>query len=290
MKIEYLNQESVFSSIDESVLNNGILLTEDDFKGLMCEFLFESLSISEEVERVSWRLYTIIRNKVVKEKEFKGEFPFRVFDKNFIIKWQVYDYYNLNENVFVGAEVNFDTLTINLGLIVCDGEVDFDHLNDSLQHEVEHVYQRMKRKEYGAKIGKDLDNNFNLKAKKLYDAARELMIDSNRKSFKYNLGRAVYLTFKSEQDAYVNGLYGKLKNNQSNISLEKLLYDTDAYKQLRFMRSFYKKVFVDHLVKQEEFDELLNFLGVKEKWLERTLGEAINRFSEKIGKVFSKFF
>lgn len=266
--IAKLLNRSVFEEYENGI--RKIILTENDFNNAITEMILESMSIAEEVVSVTSQIRRIIQRKISSNQLSNGcGFRISAFGDYFNVIWNIYDFDSNETNIQPGASVDFDRKVITVGLIKINGEIDYNYLSDSLQHEIEHIYQREKRGD---------DSNFNDKDKQLYQNALKLLQDENQRGLAYNLGRAIYLTFHAEQDAYVNGLYSVLQNNQANEDLGDLLKQSDAYRQLKFLRGFYRRICLNKFTDKENLTSLLDFLGKNEYWLQTAFEKAIDRF------------
>lgn len=141
---------------------------------------------------------------------------------------------------------------------------------ETIQHEVEHIYQR-------DVIG---DNNF-LKEIDLYKKAIR-QINSNDARLAYPAW-IIYLSFGFEQDAKVNGLYAYLNNFGPMPSWSDIKNSdtysclTRLYKGLEFLKT--------HTIK----DDLTPFFGLSQEQIIKRGEKTIQRFERKIGKVLIKF-
>ena len=120
----------------------------------------------------------------------------------------------------------------------------------------------------------------------------EILNNVDCKPIEYNIARAVYLTFEEEQDAYVNGLYAALSNEEccSPAKYHLTFKRSDAYRQLDFLRKFYNSICENEkeLITDKDFLKATRFLKRDYKWLLNHIDKAIRRFSRKIAHIQRK--
>ena len=272
--LEYVNTPS----------QNKVILTEADFERLVQSLIYESLSISNEVTDVTHYLMRTI-NKEVHEKAnkeqdvYEGELTLPIFNQPYKVEWIVYNYDKNKQNYPIGASISLKSNILKVAMVKVYGEMDNTSLSDSLQHEIEHLFQYLK---------KQRDNIFNDKDTKLYNKAVELISNHPRDSFHYRIGQAVYLMFDAEQDAFVNGLYASVKNTPKHIPIYEVMRRSDAYRQIDELRMFNEEIQNPQFFENEEVIECLKFLNKSGKWLKNHTNKALKRFARKIAHVRNK--
>ena len=276
-----LKSESIFKNLDKSA--SSILLGEVELKTLIHNIISEALSIADEVtdavNNIHYYIEKHLQKNTYQEPIFNGTFRIFVFNKFFNINWTVYDLDALDDSSCqFGAIVDFEKSKINLDIPKVYGDLDWGFLRDSLQHEIEHIYQRFKRGD---------DANFNDNDKRLYDNA--VMLSMNKQSNVYReLGRAVYLMFRAEQDAYVNGMYSAMKTESDPKLKQTIYYRSDAYRQFSFLNDYLAKLqVIDDENDIRELECGLKILHKNVDWLKRNIGKALKRFAIKIGKGYT---
>lgn len=276
-----LKKESIFKGLDNST--SSILLGEVEFKTLLHTIITETLCIANEVTSVSNDIHYHIEKHLQKntytEPKFGGQFRMFIFNKFFKINWTVFDLDIIDNTSFsFGANVDFENGKINLNIPKIYGDLDWSFLRDSLQHEIEHIYQRFKRGD---------DSNFNHNDKKLYDTA--VILSMNCKSQIYrDLGNAVYLMFNAEQDAYVNGMYSAMKIETDPKLKQEIYYRSDAYRQFSFLNDYLIRLQTINNEKDiKELEKGLKVLHKNMDWLKDNIKKAIKRFIKKIGKGYT---
>lgn len=278
----YFRNRSIFENLERKP--NSIILTEKEFHSLVLSLVTESLSIAEEVNRVTGNIIFYIKRYIRRNKLdapiVDGSFRLNIFNSIFTIMWRLYDFDNLKEKEKpkqVGAQVDFENEEIYLDIVKIWGEVDTISLSNSLQHEIEHIYQRYKRPD---------QTNFKIKDKTLYDKALELL--KNKDETKREIGRAIYLMFNFEQDAFVNGLYAAMKENDGSYSFNDIWNSNDAKQHLDFLIDFNNKIRQNEYPYIQSVKESLSFLNRNIIWLQNHTDKAIKRFANKIAHVKHK--
>lgn len=260
------------------------IINEQKLHDVLYQMIYESLSISNEVSSVS----SDIISAILKEIEKKGNdepvshssFHTLIFKYPFNIEWTLFDLTKLNQEISIGAQTDFGNKTLEVIVIKDEYGYRTDLLSDSIQHEIEHIFQRLKRPD---------EKNFNEKDKALYDNALNLIKNNKPGTIQYNVGRAVYLMFNAEQDGYVNGLYARLKSIES--SRRKYIEDTsDAWQQVNFLRRFNYQIVNNEqtLTSLESMQDALSSIGRDYKWLKLHTNKAIIRFLRKIAHIRKK--
>lgn len=269
--LEYINE----IDIDE----NTPIITEEKLDSTIRMFITESQSISEEVLDVMYYLMRVINQEIKLNKKdtpiIQNSFKAPIFGKAYTINWTLYDYYKTpKEDINVGAYVDFKKRILNIGIIKVGDEIDKSLLADSLQHELEHIFQLTKKR---------TDNFFNDKDSQLYNKALSLINEKNE------VGRAIYLMFNTEQDAYANGLYAALINKPEDVSIYDIRNRSDAYRQIRFLRRFNSRIHEENILKDKEIIRGLSEVNRSIDWLRTNINKAIRRFARKIGNVESRY-
>lgn len=201
------------------------------------ECINEELSISDDVKNASNRIIYEIELFIKKLKtestdiqgvsQKKGQFSIKVFNKDLKINIFYYNFFDrdsYNRNYNYIKKINNSAIdTINITILAISGTIDPRTLNDTIYHEMEHIFQKSIIQKYFG--GKDLYNH---------------AINDKKSSNPYSraLGEIVYLTRKFEQDAYINGLYGLLMGDDNDITY--IVTHSDVYKKLLdLQRSYY---------------------------------------------------
>lgn len=275
----------------------------DEFRKLITEvnnLIKESQSVSFIVDKISENLVKRIKqicNKILVVDKYgkygintyRTGFTESILDNNIFIDCIVIQGKNyeclknyltieeIPENCFF---VNRETKEECLRIIVyyVGNNIYMESNSDAIYHEVEHLYQHLLRKKNDKKY------NF-LDRDKLYDTGIKLMKSSS--FYEQKIGILIYLSDIYEQDAFVQGLYGELKNNYSNsfieyekTSIRKVLYNYET--SLKIIKKDYSK-------HKKEIDAILDKNNISYRRLIKNSEFGIKRFKSKIGKVLSYF-
>ena len=276
------NSNHLLSSLLHEKLNScsdKIIFSENQFKTFITELIFESLSISDEVKKVTSQIMRAVYNQLDQDQtKTEGIFRIFIFETFFYVKWFLYDAREYREPPQLDASVNFGEKLLTIKMIKDDFGINDTLLLTSLQHEIEHIYQSLKKP----------DNKiFNDKDKKLYKRALKLM-RKPKNSIPYNVGRAIYLMFNVEQDGFVNGLYGALKSVSPKMFYP-TLRENDAMKQINFLLRLNALLQEENgLIEDPEFLNALAFAKRNTKWFKIHLNKAIIRFGRKIAHIKEK--
>lgn len=146
-------------------------------------------------------------------------------------------------------------------------------LRDTLYHEVSHVYQQLMA-------------NKNYRFNNDYSTAFDYL--NSNDAIKRYVALVIYLSNKSEQIAYANGLYGFLENEYKNNDM----FDAKAYKRsaiYKLLKQCYeaKMLFKDN---REEVCRELNMYSLSYNRLNALCDQTIKSLEQKIGRVLIKFF
>jgi predicted transcriptional regulator len=154
--------------------------------------------------------------------------------------------------------------------------INVEEAKDSIQHELEHIYQQsMMKKEFG---NKDL---YRIVSLKLY----------NGNKYDESVATILYMSFKSEIEAYANGLYAfvkeKLSEHPINIDIE--FKKSAAYKKLREL--YEAKSFIIRHLNDKEMDDALytyRYNGVTKEKLIKMAEDSYNEMIRRFGKALVK--
>lgn len=260
------------------------------------EAINEELGIADEVRGKSAKLRDDVINRLknieksivesgVSEK--KDNFQIEIANKKVFV--QVH-YYNFRDNMYylnfikkygniehssISNNGRFNIISINFYSI--SGYINEKDLYDSIQHEVEHIFQQVKaKKTFG-------ESNLYLYA---YNNLNSDQIE------KRALALISYMSNKFEQDAYVNGLYAFLKSDfrYANATRDDI-QQSPVYEQLTNLIEA-----KNFLIKNKNNANLQNEISYyKDKFnlnyndFIRLATSSINEISKKIGRTIIKF-
>lgn len=249
----------------------------------------EELSINSDVALLSSKISSLVedmlkKNDYKKEKIFEGvskitiqlnEFVneiklnfnivlYNFKDKNFYDKFhEKIDFSSHNSNI--GGRVVFITIK---GYLI-SGNLNKEDISDSIQHEINHIFQDINGK---------VDNE---KERKLYYLVLNKL--NNKNNIISKLAYGLYYSFNSEQDSYVNGLYAYLMNKGLIVPWDDIKRDTDAYNAILGIKEAIS------LINDNNIDNIIieNF-SMNKKQMEKFLKNGLKRLEIKIGKVLIK--
>ena len=258
--------------------------------------IFEELTISGEVQKETINVWKEILNIVpnINTNVLDGydgvyygnyNFPITVYGEKIYMYINIYNFLTknsfennkdkinfLNASSMYERRMKWITLTIPLisGNIIMEPDI-----KDSLQHELEHIFQG----KHGSKYVTIEDSS--------YANARNLLYSSDNDISK--LALIIYLSNLSEQDAYVNGLYSYLiaqKEPMIKIKWD-VIKNSEAYIHLTSIKEMIEKL-------KSPCDELkekcLNYFKLTPHKMLK-LGKSVEfRLTRKIGKVIAKYY
>lgn len=166
--------------------------------------------------------------------------------------------------------------TVNISIISVDNYIDTSTYQDTIFHELEHLFQQKQ----AGKSFSGLD---------LYHHAIFIKDRTKVNSMPRALAECIYLGQFFEQDAYVNGMYADLKEKAKKYEdVRRLAPTTEAYQAMLLFSDYI------YVVKKYKSDaenmwsmHFGNF-GVSFETFYNNLDKSLNRFITKIGKVIVK--
>lgn len=192
-----------------------IHLSESKMKEMVSNIINEMLSVSDDVVSETESVVSDILDRL---PNFKNEWTtvsnghqclncqmhISIFGETYLLNLEVHSFrYGFYDNsIAYGASVSFDNKIFNLTSCLIDGEMIEETFSDSIQHEVEHIFQRIKK-------GKTL---LSLNKSTFYDICVNNLSSMDCDGFIADLAYIGYLSFECEQDAFANELYSYLKN------------------------------------------------------------------------------
>ena len=153
----------------------------------------------------------------------EGNINLQLFGNNIELPYTIYNF--INEDNALELEYAYDLncyfdhtkMSIIVKAYIVNGSLDIQSFDDSLQHELSHLFDFSKRGHL------PIQDNYAL----IYKRAVELT--QNEDDTVREIGEAVYASFPSEQIGLVNGLDAQLRRNNNTNSPFNVLYNTDAY-------------------------------------------------------------
>lgn len=169
------------------------------------------------------------------------------------------------------CNVNRKLCFINVSVHAVENRIDYAQLHDSIQHEVEHIFQTLK----GSRALTVPDDKYMSAVTNIY---------SENKGLKY-IANAIYYSYDYEQDAFVNGLYGYLMDSESPIPQWSDITESDAYVAVEMLR---KSIRVLTKNRQKLAERCMNVFGISIDDVISNAVSAERRLLGKIGKVLIK--
>lgn len=279
--------------IDESILNKAV---REGIKRL----LDEELSISSEVADKSREIENlIIEDLKSRDKEIisdgvikmEGSIVCDLFGEEFTViyclqSFRYYEtFYKNIKNVNLECNSSYDEKKIIINFISLEGVIQENSFSDSIQHEVEHMFQAIKQKRAL------FDEN------SLYAFATKNLNSELCNGWVSKLANIIYYSSNVEHSGVLNGLYAQLIKKEYETDEEYLVKSSMAYKMVRLLKRLeyeLKENFYD-----SDFLKAVRFFNGKKEdgtnYTKRTRGWYINKcvigytnLSKKIMKIITK--
>ena len=205
-----------------------IHLSEAKIREMVSNIINEMLSVSDDVVRETESVVSDILDRLPNFKNdwttvsnghqcLKCQMHISIFGETYQLSLELHSFrYGFYDNsIAYGASVSFDDKVFNLTSCLIDGEIIEETFSDSIQHEVEHLFQRIKK-------GKSLLSS---NKSTFYDICVNNLSSVDCDGFVSDLAYIGYMSFECEQDAFANELYSYLKNsgNYSGSPMEDML-------------------------------------------------------------------
>lgn len=255
----------------------------------------EELGIADEVKNASDFIKNEIISKLNQENKNiiadgvsskKINFSEKVFNKT--IHFQI-GYYNFKDKIYYQKYINkygdfegssvsndgkFNYIQINFYSI--SGYIDNKNLSDTIQHELEHIFQQVKaKKSFGGQ--------------QLYNYSFQFLNTNNLND--RALAIIVYMSRQSEIDAFINGLYGFLKNGHKLLGSREDIKESPIYQQLVNLK-WAKKYIIDNINNielQQAIAVYQNNYDINYNKFLKLADYAIDNVNQKIGRVIIKY-
>ena len=256
-------------------------LTEERIK----EIIKEELGIAAEVSEVSNEIYTQIVDDISKQESEKTDICFITSGSitsniNNIRVFVNYTYRNFFDKEFL-ENIDIDMITAGSSMfksqkfILCivdlygiSGTINKMEALNTIQHEVEHIYQEIKS-------NKRIPGNDNLYNKMRSDLEYG---DINHQK----VGKIFYLCLKSEQEAFINGIYAWCMCDN---------FRTPPYTYKEIINSPVGKLYNELVELYDELVENKEMINILENEYHLTIGKIeknIQEFLKRIGRVLIK--
>lgn len=256
-------------------MTKHIIITEEQLSLI----LKEEAGIAEAVKQKAQEIYDIIKSEIARNeaKERNDFYTYEMVGVEFdfignsvkcsasVYNFFTRDYYNRSHISTEGWSTFLNKEMSLMGVVVpcISGTVLEAEAKDSIQHELEHLYQQIM-------MGKMFSRNHE------YAGIRTNLESSD--AFVRDVANLIYGCIKSEQEGFVNGMYSYLMALPQMATTETLKL-TPAWKQYAEMVEIFNR-----LVGNPDFiDELKKY-----HMTERKVQRAIENFLKRIGKVYNK--
>jgi hypothetical protein len=183
-------------------------------------------------------------------------------------------YYDKKEYFNPKSSMSYEKNEIYVSILSISGEFQENSFGDSIQHELEHLYQIKKQ-------GKGLFQDNNLYEKAITNINNEL----------YNgwigkLANVIYYSRNEEHDAFVNGLYQQLVNLDTLADFDYVIKTSTPYKISMLL--FDLKRQIEDTVDDESFNLALKFFKRPKRWFMAQCEIGIRKIIKKIMRVRMK--
>lgn len=268
--------------LDEQAITNAIIESVD-------RFINEELGIANAVvEKTSEIKRLIIDDSRMTEKTkldsgvsmFNGRVDVDIFGDKMTVVYTIYNFYDFDtyydkSNLFnPKCGVSCEKGEIYISILSISGQFQENSFGDSIQHELEHLYQiKMQGK------GLFQDNN-------LYDKAISNIDNKLYGGWTSKLANIIYYTRNEEYDAFVNGLYQQLVNLDAFWNLDDIIHASSPYKILLYL-TVQKKELEDNY-DNENFLDAAKFFKRPRRWFLAQCDIGMKNITKKMRKVVAK--
>lgn len=267
-------------------LSKKYSLTEGQLRMSLKKVITEVLSVANEVlsetDYVVNQIKDLLKNNnsmiLWHGREFTWDGDIIIFSEKYQTHIEIYNYPDgVMPNREFGASISYNNKIFNLSFFEIDGEIDERTFSGSIQHEIEHVYQRIKK-------GKDLLND---KHQTFYSLIQKNISSLDNNGYDRKFALIGYMSNECEQDAYANELYSFVKNQKWTSKREELIIFSPSYKMLYNLH--------DAISSIKNEDDLVNILKSEKKFFPRKkewfikIGEkAYVRYQNKLNHVIKR--
>lgn len=276
--------EEIYKSIENNEKNLEIL---NEIK----QFITEDRGIANEVITITNYLGDCIEENIHLSKSLpfnidgitykKGTNSCNMFDMSITVNWEYYNYIDNNLlKKYSPRKINSHNVlmkTINLTIISIHGKIVKTDMYESLQHELEHFFEKQKyNKPYKDKALHDFCNT----------KIRNPLTD-----YDLILANIVYLSRKYEQRAYANGLYQFLLKSNTIMELDNNLMETRLFQGLKLLKYYVKllkNTDENHPLLKAAIKPYKDNFNINYHWFVKTGDNAIDNIIKIIGKTVSK--
>jgi hypothetical protein len=203
----------------------------------------EEMGISDEVSRMSNEIFNEIKRNVKNIKSSvidngygvkEGDFTKDVFGKKLTVFFKQHNFKDktyYNDYVQKYGVSAFDSISsqrylrnnrliynmVSIVFVTISGHLNESEIKQDIQHELQHIYQQ-------TKMNKSFGND------DLYRLVYKHIYSTNK--IEWAIAMVLYMSFKSEIEAFANGLYSYVTANLYNGHINTIFQKTDAYKKI----------------------------------------------------------
>ena len=271
------------------------------------EVINEELGVATEVTILKNKVYNEIENALKNTKSDiiddgtglkEGYFNINAFGKDLTVFFHCYNFrdrqykekylkkYGITDDYDATSSHIYKKVAGENRLIINKISITLDSVNgtiqnkpqvmDSIQHELEHIYQQ-------TKMGKSFGND------NFYNAVTTNMYSKN--DYLRHLSNLLYMNNKSEIEGYANGLYAFITGteNGGELDYKPLYFKSSAYKRLQ--QVYKSKEFIEQHFNDSKMDDAINVYkeyGLTKQKLPSIINYTIKEMLRKFGRVLIK--
>lgn len=248
---------------------------EVGIKEVLNEELAISATVSDEADRLKQLILNDAKNRQTEKTEnfsFKdGELTAKLFGINYKINYTVYNATDCSHlRGYLDSASDTIKHTMSLNLLRVNGQPYQDYFDNSIYHELLHVfqYEQSKRNALSDPV-----------MKSRYETIRNIFNDTTLDETYRVFANALYASFDFEQDAMVHGLYGEMISMTDGVNWKGVLLRAKDYEYVYDISWC-----LDNL---ELFDS--KRFGMTKEAFKHLIEDKLKMFKTKIGKMIMKF-
>ena len=259
-----------------------ILINEKQFHTLL---MLERLSHSDEVEDAAESLLEMIINNSKNQKwvltsdntyVLSNCFESDLFGFKFTICYNIHILNASTKEIkqSVCNMIDKDNNFLTLELYIDNGKLVSNLFQDTIYHELHHIYQKSK-----------LNGKSMIKNEELYSKAIKMLQTCDKNTIEYKLAIIIYFGNRIEQDAFIQGSFGAVKHNISNNGSVKKYFTnfTLSNDKLNYLKHIYKELKLNS--DNDEWKNACRNFNKPISWFVRRLRHTIKRFQNKISHI-----
>lgn len=243
----------------------------------------EELGISKIVNAATKEIFDTIVSDSEQDDWFgdrkKGDFDIQVRAFGNVNINVVYDVYRVQSvGEFTKPVKPYSTpssngFTLKTFLLYVKGTKQYIDYKGGMQHEVEHIYQMLRKHKHLLTEPTSIN---------MYNAAKAMKSSEN--ALIRLVGYVIYYNNDFERDAYINAIYRDVMNNPKQDVYE-TLRQNPVYKKLDVI----KRCILDSNAWDSQIDAITQaYFGKSVEWLRKMTERMLKTYMNKIGKVLAK--